>query len=167
MSTFDNIKEKLTNKIDELRDEIQNDSTEQPNEEYSQEQDLRDVPDENTEITHEAPENDLITAETPEDRLATDYDLVQNDLVDQDETNDSGLDDLRDEKIPDEIVNDNEGNLVVDSDVIEVSEYGSDGDLVSEERIEAETVHPLDTAEERRIDEVDELYNSPETAERP
>lgn len=162
MSTFDNVKESLTNKIDELREELNSDNNAET-EDPSQEKDLQEVPDDHTEIVDEIENDDLITEEPAEDRLATDYDLVQNDL---DQNQDSGLDDFRDEDTPDEIVNDSNGNLVVDSDVVEVSEYDSDGDLVSEERIETGTVYPSDE-EERRIAEIDDLYQSPDPEETP
>lgn len=167
MSTFENVKETLTNKLDELKNEVRKDSEEESYNDTQQEQDLQAVPDNNTEIVDETPGDNLIAEEPAEDRLATDYDLVQNDVVDQDEIYDSGFDDLRDEEIPDETINGDEGSFVVDSNVVEVSEYGSDGELVSEERVESGTIQPLDPEEERRLEEVDDLYNSPELNEAP
>ena len=130
MSTFDNVKENLTNKIDELREELNSDNTDRSNhtdrsddfdssatESTSQEQDLQEVPDDHTEIVDEVENNDLIVEEPADDRLATDYDLVQNDL---EQSQDSGLDDLSE-----------------------------------------------DEEEERRIAEVDDLYQSPDPEEAP
>lgn len=130
MSTFDNVKENLTNKIDELREELNSDNTDRSNhtdrsdnldssatESTSQEQDLQEVPDDHTEIVDEVENDDLIVEEPADDRLATDYDLVQNDL---DQSQDSGLDDLSE-----------------------------------------------DEEEERRIAEVDDLYQSPDPEEAP
>lgn len=130
MSTFDNVKENLTNKIDELREELNSDNTDRSNhtdrsdnfdssatENTSQEQDLQEVPDDHTEIVDEVENDDLIVEEPADDRLATDYDLVQNDL---DQSQDSGLDDLSE-----------------------------------------------DEEEERRIAEVDDLYQSPDPEEAP
>lgn len=169
MSTLDNIKETLTNKIDELRNDISSDSTgqdnsaEHHNDEVSKERDLQDVPDNNTETLDETPEDDLIA----EDNLATDYDLIQTDVEDED-LYDSGLDDIRDEEIPEEIINDSEGNLIENPDVLEVSEtreYDPEDDsfTVSEERFETETVQSLDGDEENRLEGPDELYNTSET----
>ena len=130
MSTFDNVKENLTNKIDELREELNSDNTDRSNhtdrsddfdssatESTSQEQDLQEVPDDHTEIVDEVENDDLIVEEPADDRLATDYDLVQNDL---DQSQDSGLDDLSE-----------------------------------------------DEEEERRIAEIDDLYQSPDPEEAP
>ena len=130
MSTFDNVKENLTNKIDELREELNSDNTDRSNhtdrsddfdssatESTSQVQDLQEVPDDHTEIVDEVENDDLIVEEPADDRLATDYDLVQNDL---EQSQDSGLDDLSE-----------------------------------------------DEEEERRIAEVDELYQSPDPEEAP
>lgn len=124
MSTFDNVKESLTNKIDELREELNSDNTDRSNhtdrsatESTSQEQDLQEVPDDHTEIVDEVENDDLIVEEPADDRLATDYDLVQNDL---DQSQDSGLDDLSE-----------------------------------------------DEEEERRIAEIDDLYQSPDPEEAP
>ena len=130
MSTFDNVKESLTNKIDELREELNSDNTDRSNhtdrsddfdssatESTSQEQDLQEVPDDHTEIVDEVENDDLIVEEPADDRLATDYDLVQNDL---EQSQDSGLDDLSE-----------------------------------------------DEEEERRIAEVDDLYQSPDPEEAP
>ena len=130
MSTFDNVKENLTNKIDELREELNSDNTDRSNhtdrsddfdssatESTSQEQDLQEVPDDHTEIVDEVENDDLIVEEPADDRLATDYDLVQNDL---EQSQDSGLDDLSE-----------------------------------------------DEEEERRIAEVDDLYQSPDPEEAP
>lgn len=118
MSTFDNVKESLTNKIDELREELNSDNTDRSaTESTSQEQDLQEVPDDHTEIVDEVENDDLIVEEPADDRLATDYDLVQNDL---DQSQDSGLDDLSE-----------------------------------------------DEEEERRIAEIDDLYQSPDPEEAP
>ena len=130
MSTFVNVKESHTNKIDELREELNSDNTDRSNhtdrsddfdssatESTSQEQDLQEVPDDHTEIVDEVENDDLIVEEPADDRLATDYDLVQNDL---DQSQDSGLDDLSE-----------------------------------------------DEEEERRIAEVDDLYQSPDPEEAP
>lgn len=107
MSTFDNLKETLTNKLDEIKNDLNNDSTEQQNtvdshadDTSSLHQDTYDVSEQSshTQIIDEGYPVESVHEEDSVERLETDYDLNQEvnaaeDYTTLDESYDSGLDD--------------------------------------------------------------------------
>lgn len=153
MNTFDNVKETITNKIDELKDEVRKDSAEQSDQNNYDEKDVRENPDKNTEVLNGVPEDDLIVEQGTEDHVATDYDLVND--VNSDETYDSGMDNFEEpEKDPD-------FSVVDGSD--EYDSYNQEDQVVlDEERIHQEYTVQDPDEDENRIEEVDDFYQSSE-----
>jgi len=143
MSTFDNLKETLTNKLDEIKNDLGNDSTEQHNtdalnsdsNDSGLNQDTYDASahDPHNERIEEESLSDSIPEEDSVERLETDYDLNQeiNSVDDYTALNDSyaGLDDTSSdhERANENLITENE-SLSAEDDYVSSLDEGSDLD---------------------------------------
>lgn len=155
MSKFDEVKETLTNKIDELKHELKNDSTEQQDKDNNVDKDTHTLNEDNSETVGTEYLEHSIVEEEPEDRFDTDYDLsnenVRAENLGVDDSHDSGLDDFREDEPDDEIVNDSSGSLVVEE---YKSHYGNDSDVGTVEEVSREEILENDTDDDSSFDRV-------------